>query len=125
MAMRTTIRMCDDRIRLRGYTEVTGSELTVRGMGQVLERRARVCLVNIKEECFVGGAHLVPKSNHHGGKEDWVFTHREVKGNPFTVRADTLMQLELYIELSLLCRKKDTKLQGQQALAKGELSPEK
>jgi len=87
---------------------------------QILERRARVCLVKLKEERFVGGAHVVPLSRRNAGKDDWIFSKKE-ETNPFIVRADTTQGLQLYIEFSLLCRKKETTTQGQQALAKGDV----
>jgi hypothetical protein len=91
---------------------------------EVVERRARVCLVHVASKSFVAGAHTVPVSRK-GDKDkeatDWKFSNDEKKGNPFMVRAPVGADLELYIELSLVVRKKGATTQGQQAISSGDI----
>ena len=89
---------------------------------EVLERRARVCLVHVKTKSFVSGAFTVPTSNKNDkGGTKWTFSKKEENGNPFLVRAPTDAEYELYIELALVTRKKGAKTEGQEALNNGDI----
>lgn len=74
----------------------------------VIERRARVCMVAPEMHRFIGGGHQIPLSRRSAGRAEWVFSKKEAI-NPFSMRAITGSGTELYIELSALCRKKGTK----------------
>jgi len=91
---------------------------------EVVERRARACLVHVATKSFVAGAHTVPVSRK-GDKDKeatgWKFSNDEKKGNPFMVRAPVNGDYELYIELSIVVRKKGTTTTGQQAMSSGDI----
>jgi len=88
----------------------------------VLERRARACLVQSKSKTFVSGALTVPTSTKRDkGGTHWTFSDKSKNGNPFLVRAPKDQDYELYIELSLVTRKKGATTEGQQAINSGDI----
>ena len=89
---------------------------------QVLERRARVCLVHSKSKTFVSGAHTMPTSQKKDkGGTEWTFSSKWQNGNPFLVRAPRDADYELYIELAFVTKKKGAATDGQQAINSGDI----
>jgi len=89
---------------------------------QVLERRARVCLVHSKSKSFISGAHTMPTSHKKDkGGTDWTFSAKWQNGNPFLVRAPKDADYDLYIELALVTKKKDATTDGLPAINCGDI----
>jgi hypothetical protein len=88
----------------------------------VIDRRARACLVHIKSKTFVAGAFMVPTSvKRDKGGTTWTFSDKGKNGNPFMVRAPKDADYKLYIELSLLTKKKGSTTEGQQAINNNDI----